>query len=83
MTCWSGNSTIDGVRCVELFYRPIKIPTAAGSRFAVANRLNSPAMGTLMPADYLVCGSSFPTDVLFKLAPFSFCRLWASFTKVD
>lgn len=34
----NGNSTVDGVRAVELFYRPIKIPIAAGSLFAVANK---------------------------------------------
>lgn len=48
------NSTVDGVRAVELFYRPIKNTDSGRVTFLQSQtRLNSPAMGTLMPARFL------------------------------
>ncbi|RGH33710.1 EAL domain-containing protein [Ruminococcus sp. AM47-2BH] len=66
----SGNSTVDGVRAVELFYRPIKNTDSGRVTFLQSQtRLNSPAMGTLMPADYLpVAQLSDRCVSIFKLA---------------
>lgn len=64
------NSTVDGVRAVELFYRPIKNTDSGRVTFLqLQTRLNSPAMGTLMPADYLpVAQLSDRCVSIFKLA---------------
>lgn len=64
------NSTVDGVRAVELFYRPIKNTDSGRVTFLQSQtRLNSPAMGTLMPADYLpVAQLSDQCISIFKLA---------------
>jgi cyclic diguanylate phosphodiesterase (EAL) domain protein len=64
------NSTVDGVRAVELFYRPIKNTDSGRVTFLQSQtRLNSPAMGTLMPADYLpVAQLSHRCVSIFKLA---------------
>ncbi|WP_287286503.1 hypothetical protein [Ruminococcus sp.] len=66
----NGNSTVDGVRAVELFYRPIKNTDSGRVTFLQSQtRLNSPAMGTLMPADYLpVAQLSNRCVSIFKLA---------------
>lgn len=66
----SGISTVDGVRAVELFYRPIKNTDSGRVTFLQSQtRLNSPAMGTLMPADYLpVAQLSDRCVSIFKLA---------------
>lgn len=66
----SGNSTVDGVRAVELFYRPIKNTDSGRVTFLQSQtRLNSPVMGTLMPADYLpVAQLSDRCVSIFKLA---------------
>ena len=66
----NGNSTVDGVRAVELFYRPIKNTDSGRVTFLQSQtRLNSPAMGTLMPADYLpVAQLSDRCVSIFKLA---------------
>ena len=64
------NSTVDGVRAVELFYRPIKNTDSGRVTFLQSQtRLNSPVMGTLMPADYLpVAQLSDRCVSIFKLA---------------
>ena len=66
----NGNSTVDGVRAVELFYRPIKNTDSGRVTFLQSQtRLNSPVMGTLMPADYLpVAQLSDQCLSIFKLA---------------
>ena len=66
----NGNSTVDGVRAVELFYRPIKNTDSGRVTFLQSQtRLNSPVMGTLMPADYLpVAQLSDRCVSIFKLA---------------
>ena len=46
-------STVDGVRAIELFYRPVRrISTGTPVFFQSEMRLNSPLIGTMLPDYY-------------------------------
>lgn len=63
-------STVDGVRAVELFYRPVKNTDSDRTVFLQSQtRLNGPNLGTLMPADYLPVAELSDLSVnIFKLS---------------
>lgn len=74
-------STVDGLRAVELSYRPIR-STADGDVlfFQSAMRLNGPTLGVLAPEDFMPVaestGQAFP---LFKLALVQLAQAIAKF----
>ena len=48
------SSTVDGIRAVELFYRPVRNTENDNLEFFQTQmRLNGPTMGTLMPEDFV------------------------------
>lgn len=64
------NTTVDGVRAIELMYRAIRRTDDDGQAFYRTNmRLNSPNMGTMMPDRYLsVLDSTDRCISVFNLA---------------
>ena len=80
-TIAAATSTVDGLRAIELSYRPIR-STADGDVlfFQSAMRLNGPTLGVLAPEDFMPVaestGQAFP---LFKLALVQLAQAIAKF----
>ncbi|MGN0114900.1 MAG: EAL domain-containing protein, partial [Acutalibacteraceae bacterium] len=63
-------TTVDGVRAIELFYRPIKETAGNETVFYQSQmRFNSPNMGVMMPSRYAaVLEASVQSTRIFELA---------------
>ncbi|MGN0536841.1 MAG: EAL domain-containing protein [Acutalibacteraceae bacterium] len=76
-------TTVDGVRAIELFYRPIK--ETAGNEtvfFQSQMRLNAPNMGVLMPSRYTAVLETSPKSIkIFELVFRQFLKALTKFTE--
>lgn len=80
-TIAAATSTVDGLRAIELSYRPIR-STADGDVlfFQSAMRLNGPTLGVLAPEDFMpVAESTGQAFSLFKLALVQLAQAVAKF----
>ena len=66
----STSATVDGVRAMELLYRPIKnVDDDSVSFYQTQLRLNGPALGVLMPVDFIPVAELTDQCIsIFKLA---------------
>lgn len=76
-------TTVDGVRAIELFYRPIK--ETAGNEtvfFQSQMRFNAPDMGVLMPSRYAAVFEASPKSVkIFELVFRQFLKALSKFSE--
>lgn len=77
------STTVDGVRAIELFYRPIKETAGNNTIFYQSQmRLNAPSMGVLMPSRYLsVLENSMQSIKIFELAFHQFLKSLSKFSE--
>lgn len=77
------STTVDGVRAIELFYRPIKETAGNNTIFYQSQiRFNAPSMGVLMPSRYLsVFESSMQSVRIFELAFHQFLKALSKFSE--
>lgn len=74
-------STVDGVRAIELFYRPVRrIKTGTPAFYQSQMRLNSPLMGTMLPDFYRTTAENSGQCVeLFQLGMVQLLRSMKAF----
>ena len=74
-------STVDGVRAIELFYRPVRrIKTGTPAFYQSQMRLNSPLIGTMLPDFYRTTAENSDQCVeLFKLGMVQLLRSMKAF----
>ena len=79
----NASSTVDGVRAIELFYRPIKETAGNETVFYQSQiRFNAPSMGVLMPSRYAAVLEASPKSIqIFELAFQQFLKALGIFTE--
>ena len=77
------STTVDGVRAIELFYRPIKETAGNETVFYQSQiRFNAPSMGVLAPSRYSAVLESSPRSIrIFELAFQQFLRALNKFSE--
>lgn len=81
MSANKNSSTVDGVRAIELFYRPVRRITAGTPAFYQSQmRLNSPLLGTMLPDFYQTASENSGQCVeLFRLGMVQLLRSMKTF----
>ena len=76
-------TTVDGLRAVELYYRPVKeISSGSTAFYQSQTRLNSPKLGVLSPDKYRdVCEMTSQAEKLFQLEMLQALEACRSFTE--
>ncbi|WP_317336702.1 EAL domain-containing protein [uncultured Ruminococcus sp.] len=77
------STTVDGVRAIELFYRPIKETVGNETVFYQSQiRFNAPSMGVLTPTRYAAVLEASPQSIrLFELAFQQFLKALSKFSE--